>query len=287
MTSVLVGVDGSEDSRTALRWAAVVADALQVPLRALWAWQYPSDALLQVGNIELPSPRATDELIDTQLRHLIGDVLGDAAAGVSVEVGRGPAAAALLRAAGEGPRMAVVGSRGLGGFKGLLLGSVSRQLCEHAPCPVTVVRHTAPIPPPRLETVVVGTDGSADAARALRFAAEVAGSAGAELLVAHATAPGEVVHPPGVDAHVDLDLRRELVEEWCAPLREAGVDYRVALVDDDARTGLLELARDRSADLLVVGSRGRGPVTRLLLGSVATSLVQHSELPVTIVPRPR
>jgi nucleotide-binding universal stress UspA family protein len=287
MTSVLIGVDGSEDSRTALRWAAVVADALRAPLRALWAWQYPADALLTVGNIELPSPARSDELIETQLTHLVDDVLGDKAADVALEVGRGPAAAALLGAAEDGPAMIVVGSRGLGGFKGLLLGSVSRQLAEHAPCPVTIVRHTAPFPPVRLETIVVGTDGSQDAARGLRYAADIAAKAGAELVVAHATGPGDVVHPRGVDPQVDLDIRWEQVEEWCAPLRATGVDYDVALVEGDARTALLDLARDRSADLLVIGSRGHGPVGRLLLGSVATSLAQHSELPVTIVPAPR
>jgi nucleotide-binding universal stress UspA family protein len=287
MTSVLIGVDGSEDSRTALRWAAVVADALRLPLRALWAWQYPTDALLSVGNIELPSPARSDELIETQLTHLVEEVLEDKAADVTLEVGRGPAAAALLGAAEHGPAMVVVGSRGLGGFKGLLLGSVSRQLAEHAPCPVTIVRHTAPVPPVRLETIVAGTDGSEDAARGLRYAADVAAKAGAELVVAHATGPGDVVHPWGVQPQVDLDVRRERVEEWCAPLRATGVDYEVVLVEGDARTALLDLARDRSADLLVIGSRGHGPVGRLLLGSVATSLAQHSELPVTIVPAAR
>jgi nucleotide-binding universal stress UspA family protein len=287
MTSVLIGVDGSEDSRTALRWAAVVADALRLPLRALWAWQYPTDALLGVGKIELPSPARSDKLIEAQLTHLVEEVLGDKAADVVLEVGRGPAAAALLGAAEHGPAMIVVGSRGLGGFKGLLLGSVSRQVAEHAPCPVTIVRHTAPVPPVRLETIVAGTDGSEDAARGLRYAADIAAKAGAELVVAHATGPGEVASPLGVQPQVDLDVRWERVEEWCAPLRAMGVDYEVAVVEGDTRIALLDLARDRAADLLVIGSRGHGPVGQLLLGSVATSLAQHSELPVTIVPAER
>jgi nucleotide-binding universal stress UspA family protein len=287
MTSVLAGVDGSEDSRTALRWAAVVADALRLPLRALWAWQYPTDALLTVGKIELPSPVRFDALIETQLSDLVVEVLGDKAADVALEVGRGPAAAALLGAAEDGPAMIVVGSRGMGGFKGLLLGSVSRQLAEHARCPVTIVRHRAPVPPVRLETIVAGTDGSQDAARGLRCAADIAAKAGAELVVAHVTGPGEAVYPMGIQPQVDLDVRWERVEEWCAPLRAMGVDYEVAVVEGDTRTALLDLARDRSADLLVIGSRGHGPVGQLLLGNVASSLAQHSELPVTIVPAER
>jgi nucleotide-binding universal stress UspA family protein len=288
MYSVLIGVDGSEDSRTALRWASVTAKALGLPLRAMWAWHYPNDAIVSIGRIDLPTPARADGLIETQLRHLLDDVLGDDAAhDVRVEVGRGPGAAALLRAAAERTAMLVVGSRGLGGFKGLLLGSVSRQLCEHAPCPVTVVRRAAPDHPPQLRTVLVGTDGSPEAAHAMRFAGDLATKVGAELLVANAAGPGEVVHPRDVDPHVDRDARRELVEEWCEPLRQAGVTCEVAVVEGDARTALLDLADVRGADLIVVGSRGHGPVARLLIGSVASSLTHHSHLPVTVVPRHR
>ena len=287
MSSVLVGIDGSEDSRIALRWAETAADALGLPLRAMWAWQYPTDTAVSVGRIDLPDPRRADEMFETQLRHLVTDVLGDRATGVRLEVARGPAAAALLQAAERGPRMVVVGSRGLGGFKGLLLGSVSRQLCEHAPCPVTVVRHPAPVEPPRLGTIIAGIDGSEGSVRALSFAADLATEVGAELLVANAAGPGAIAHPAEVEPHVGVAERREHVKEWCAPLRDRGVEYRTVLVEGDARTALLDVARDREADLLVVGSRGHGPVAKLLLGSVASSLAQHSELPVTIVPNPR
>jgi nucleotide-binding universal stress UspA family protein len=287
MDPLLIGVDGSEDSRTALRWAVSLASDLDLPMRAMWAWHYPSDTVLRVGRIQLPDADRTDELIGQQLDHLLTDVLGDAASAVEPAVGRGPAAAALLRAADEGARMVVVGSRGLGGFKGLLLGSVSRQLCEHARCPVTVVRRAEPEAPVQLRTIVVGTDGSEPAAAAMRCAGELAAESGAERVVANAAGPGDVVHPRDVDPHVDLDVRRTLVEGWCGPLRELGVEHHVAVVEGDARTALLDVAADRRADLLVVGSRGHGPVTRLLLGSVATSLVQHSELPVTVVPHGR
>jgi nucleotide-binding universal stress UspA family protein len=287
MDSVLIGVDGSEDSRTALRWASATARALGLPLRAMWAWHYPNDAIVSIGRIDLPTPARADGLIEEQLRHLLDDVLGEDARDVGVEVGRGPGAAALLRAAEDGTAMLVVGSRGLGGFKGLLLGSVSRQLCEHAPCPVTVVRRVAPDRPAQLRTVVVGTDGSPAATHAMRFAGDLASRVGAALVVANATGPGDVLHPRDVDPHVDRDVRRELVEEWCAPLRADGVTCQVAVVEGDARTALLELADDRGADLLVVGSRGHGPVARLLIGSVASSLTHHSHLPVTIVPRHR
>ena len=287
MESVLVGVDGSEDSRTALQWAAAVSAALQLPLRAMWAWHYPTNAILSVGNIDLPEPHRADELVETQLRHLLTDVLGEETADISVEVGRGPGAAALLDAAEDGSAMLVVGSRGLGGFKGLLLGSVSRQLCEHAQGPVTVVRRSAPVDPVQLKTIVVGIDGSPEAQHALTFAADLATTVGAELVVANAAGPGGVMHPRDVEPNVDLDARRQHVEQWCAPLEDRDLPYRIAVVAGDARTALLDVADDRSADLLIVGSRGLGPVANLLLGSVATSLAQHSELPVMIVPQAR
>ena len=194
--------------------------------------------------------------------------------------------------------MVVVGSRGLGGFKGLLLGSVSRQLCEHAPCPVTVVRRSAPVDPVRLDTIMVGIDGSPHAIHALRFAGDLATRMEADLVVAHAASPGDdfrlaaeqvLAHPDvrNPEPKVDLEARHDMVEDWCVPLRDAGVDHRIAVVTGDARTALLDAAHDRSADLLVVGTRGHGPVAKLLLGSVAASLIQHSEVPVTVVPHGR
>lgn len=282
MSEVLVGVDGSEGSRAALRWAAGVADALGSPLRVLSAWQYPADAVMSFGQLELPRPEDADERVERQLRELVAELdLADDRSVVARAV-RGPAAEALLRAAaGDGVRMLVVGSRGLGGFRGLRLGSVSRQLTEHAPRPVTVVRHEAP---GRLRTILVAADGSDDATRALRFAGELAVDAGAELVVVNATGWRDVQQSPDGEPLIDLDTRRSWVEEWCAPLREAGVAYRIEVVRGDPRTALLEAARDADADLVVVGSRGRGPVAAMVLGSVAASLVEHSEVPVTVLP---
>ena len=281
MSSVLVGVDGSENSKVALRWAAGCADAMGVPLRAVWAWMYPSDAVLSIGGVKLPEPRQADELIEAQLRALLEEVLAEAGARVKVQAARGPATGALLRAAEDRPATIVVGSRGLGGFKGLLLGSVSRQLCEHAPCPVTIVRPSVPVDPAQIKTLLVGVDGSAHAARALSFAGHLAETVDAELVVAYAAGPSEV------DPVAGLEALRDRVDQWCAPLRDRGLAYRLAVVAGDPRSALLDVARDRSADLVVVGSRGRGPIKKLLLGSVASTLAHHSQLPVTIVPLER
>jgi nucleotide-binding universal stress UspA family protein len=279
MDEVLVGIDGSEGSVSALRWAAGVADAVGARLRVVSAWEYPPDAVVSIGRLELTPADDADDQLELQLRALLADLDLGADDRVVIEALRGPPVVALLRATNEDVRMLVVGSRGLGGFAGLRLGSVSRQLCEHAPRPVTVVRRgvaTSPV----LRTIVVGADGSDDAARAMMFAGRLATDVGAELVVAHATGSRDAQR----DRPVELDTRREWVEEWCEPLREADVHYRIEVVRGDPRSAVLEVARDTSADLVVVGSRGRGVVAKMVLGSVAAALVEHCEVPVTVLP---
>jgi nucleotide-binding universal stress UspA family protein len=278
MDEVLVGVDGSEGSSAALRWAAHVAEAAGARLRVVSAWQYPSDAVVSIGRRDLTPADEADADLERQLRELLDDL--DIGGGqVVVEALRGAPAVALLRAATEDVRMLVVGSRGLGGFRGLRLGSVSRQLCEHAPRPVTVVRRGVEASP-LLRTILVGADGSDDATRAMVFAGQLATDVGAELLVVNATGSRDAQR----ERPVELDTRREWVEEWCAPLRQADVRYRIEVVRGDPRSAVLDAARDAPADLVVVGSRGRGVVTKMVLGSVAASLVERSDVPVTVLP---
>ncbi len=287
MDNMLVGIDGSPDSRAALRWAATVARARGLPLHALWAWQYPSEGVISVGPLHLGDPDEVEPAVEAELRAVVASELGEAAADVTLQVGRGPAAAALLRAARHGTVMIVVGSRGLGGFQGLLLGSVSRQLCEHAPCPVTVLRRGAVTQLERLNRIVVGIDGSEDSLRALRAGQDLATRVGAELIVVNVVVPGPTAEGHALVPALDETAAHAQVERWC---RTLGADRPLPAIEmraGDARTELLGVVRDRSADLLVVGSRGLGPVGRLLLGSVATWLVGHSDVPVTVVPHRR
>jgi nucleotide-binding universal stress UspA family protein len=281
MRSVLIGVDGSEDSRTALRWGTALGRELGLPVHAMRAWQYPSDTMMRFGRIELPDPPEADRLYEEELRSVLHEELGGVADDAVAKVARGPAVSALLRHA-ERDAMIVVGSRGLGGFRGLLLGSVTQQLCEHAPCPVTVVRGD-PGATPLPHRILVGTDGSIHAAKALRFAGSLAKECDAELVVAYASGPVGVTDPVDFERDVTPSALRDTVDAWCEPLDEAGTAYSVSIVEGDARSALLEAAHERAADLLVVGSRGRGPIAKLLLGSVATSVIQHSDLPVTVV----
>lgn len=288
MGTVLIGIDGSGDSRAALRFGATLAQAIGAKLHTLWAWQYPSDTVATIGRIALPDRDTADELFRDQLARVVEQELGDDAASVEMEVARGPAVTALRhRAKDVDVEMIVVGSRGLGGFRGLLLGSVSQQLTEHARCPVTVVRRDATPLDPTLRRIMVGHDGSSHADEALRFAGELATRAGGEVIVAYATPTSVVVDDSDAGGVVAPHGLHETVDGWCEPLREAGLEPRIVVLDGDPRTELLNAAHDHNADLLVVGTRGHRAVARLLIGSVAASLIRHNDIPVTVIPRDR
>ena len=284
LPEIFVGVDSSECSRAALRWAAGLSRRLGYRLHVVEAWEYPRDTVVRIGRVELPSPEHADELLLGHLAELVTEVVGGRSE-VTLDVLRGPASEALLHAADQRARMIVVGSRGLGGFRGLLLGSVSRQLCEHAPCPVTVVRNCTPEAELRLETIAVGVDGSVNAQRAVRFAAELAEGTGAYVVAVHAAAHGTAIDDPEEGPAVPHPTLTQLLEGWCRPLERRGLDdHDLVVAEGDPRSALLDVAEERAADLIVVGSRGLGPVSKLVLGSVANSLIQHSPVPVTVVP---
>jgi nucleotide-binding universal stress UspA family protein len=135
---VVVGVDGSPASIDALRWAADYARLAGAPLLAVSAWHWPVAMVVSV-----PVPEGFDPIAEGQktLDAILADELGkDPGFPVTTQVTEGAAAQALI-AASHGARLLVVGSRGHGGFAGLLLGSVSEQCTHYAACPVVVVRH--------------------------------------------------------------------------------------------------------------------------------------------------
>lgn len=145
---IVVGVDGAPPSLVALTWALAEGALRRVPVHVLLAWSTPVAlgmapvALLADIDIEAS---ARDQL-DTILRQH-GPASGDRPANspVTSAVQEGGAAGVLLAAARQDASLLVVGTRGHGGFTGLLLGSVSQQCVEHGTCPVVVVRETSPI----------------------------------------------------------------------------------------------------------------------------------------------
>lgn len=137
MARIVVGVDGSASSKEALRWAAAEAQRSGAVLEVVMAWDNP------YRDMWLPSdPPGTDRLalVKRTVNDLVDEVLGSPPPiTVATAAAEGPPAQVLVRAA-HGAELLVVGSRGHGGFAGVLIGSVSLHCVSHAPCPVVVVR---------------------------------------------------------------------------------------------------------------------------------------------------
>ena len=277
MSEIAVGVDGSESSRTALRWAARVAAATGATLRAVTSWQYPARAGSPAGPAELPPPAEMDRRTTEELRAIVAEELETDADRAQIEVGRGPAAGVLLASTDRsGVDMLVLGARGLGGFDGLLLGSVTQQCVEHSPRPVVVLGGGQG---PAAGPIVVGLDGSEGSERALTWAIDLANATGSELVA---------VHAPGAGAtSTVLEQAEHALEGWCAPIRERGIAHQRRIEGGEARTALERVADETEAALVVVGARGLGPVRGLLLGSVAGYVVRYARRPIAVIPGPR
>lgn len=289
---ILIGYDGSEASKRALRWALEEADRWKVDVTVLNA-EFPD--LVHNGTGMAYYDPAVDPRLDR------GDELLSEAAALAetwapgVKVNRllattGPAIALLDSM--DDASMVVVGSRGHNALHKFLIGSTSLHVATHGSVPVVVLReYETTDDGPEAGRVVVGVDASGSSSEALRCAFEEAQLRGAGLTAIRAwhsdylEARGPRVGAMPVPLNTDLiveeetaDLARE-VHEWAAKFPE--VDVRQRAVPGRAADVLVEEAR--GADLLVIGSRGRGGFRSLLLGSVGHAVIRHATGPVMIV----
>jgi nucleotide-binding universal stress UspA family protein len=131
---IVVGVDGSEASRAALRWAVRQADLTGATVVAVTAWEYP---VFSVGNVLLP-PNDPESIATRVLAETVADTVPESSVEVRERIVGNHPAQALIDAA-QGAQLLVVGSRGHGTFSAALLGSVALSCIHHAPCPVVVV----------------------------------------------------------------------------------------------------------------------------------------------------
>ncbi len=280
--AVVVAVDGSSLADEALRWAAAYATRTGAPLHVVHAFVY----VHAMGGYAVFDPADPEELGGKVCEDAVSVVrAGYPDLPVTAEVRLGPAAPQLLKAAKDAAAI-VLGARGHGRVGGMLIGSVSQQVAMHARCPVVVVRGSGEHAG---GPVVVGLDGSPEAARALRFALGYAGGVGAPVRAVRST---YLEAPPGVPPGAWYGDLMERVEELTRTVRaqvEAargefpGVDLDLRIVHRHPVEALVEEADD--AQLLVVASRGLGGFTGLLLGSVSQGVLSRSRLPVAVVPR--
>ena len=200
-----------------------------------------------------------------------------------MEIADGNAAPVLIdRSTPES--LVVVGSRGRGVFDGIAVGSVAQHVARHAGGPVVVVRQTAT---PSSRRVVVGADDLPESLDAVDWAADFASARSMDLCVLHSPDPPVPVSGPDAAElleHFPLLREREArIRERVELVREGhpGLTVDIEMSMDDPRAALRRASRD--AALVVVGARGRGAFTGLLLGSVGASLVAHAGCPVAII----
>lgn len=280
---VVAGVDGSAGSTNAMWWAAREAQRRHVALRLVHGYTpaLPDPMSPHTRREHEGGLHAARAMLAVQAGLVARDypdlpvqrvVLGGVPAGVLVEES-GTA------------QLVVVGGRGRGGFTGLLTGSVATQVAAHARCPVVVLRRDIHADGP----VVVGVDGSTHNRAALEFGFEVAAGYGRPLVALYAwqALPPDNLGPvtlwhydPDQAAEEAARLLAEQLAGWATKYPDVPVTHQPVLSFNPAGT-LIEASR--TASLVVVGSRGRGGFTSLLLGSVSRTLVHHCHAPVAVV----
>jgi nucleotide-binding universal stress UspA family protein len=280
MEGIIVGVDESSRAEAALRWAVRHGELVDEPVTALMAWGYLDQHQLDAAATF--DPHYSADVAAKVLAALTARAVGPDAGVHEVTVNDLPARA-LLDAA-DGARLLVIGARSVNAARALTRDSVSRGVLHGATCPIAVVRddadrHDAP--------VVVGLDGSAPSQRALRWALDLAALTGRRLIALHAAAEPAGAHrllaPPLTAAELVAEAE-ELISEQLARvdttgLREA-VEHRA--VPGSPIDALLDASA--TASIVVVGSRGRGAVSRAVLGSVSDRISHDASAPVVVVP---
>jgi len=282
-TRVIVGYDGTKAATAALAWATTEALTRSAPLHIVSCYDVPVVGDVRAGFGEpqwytrlLEDARENAEAARQSTMSEHPEMT------IETIISAGPAYLELLDAATTDDVIVVGASQRHGTTA--MLGSTPRRVTQHAPCPVIVVRGDGGTGrgPTR---VVVGVDGSEDATRSTRWAAVEADMFGVELVVTHLwnypysladRASAEARDTMRVDAACVLERSLEVAREI------TGGPVTAALIESDAVAGLIGLVRE--GDLLVLGSRGRGALRSALFGSMVNSMLEHSSVPVAVIP---
>ena len=278
---VVVGADGSEHGVAALRWAADSAVAYELPLTVLYA---RPDAAAQPELLSDPTGVLGEAVALAKTRHPSLEVR-------ALQMPDSPVQSLL--AAGAEADVLVLGSRGVEGFRGLLLGSTTMHVAPYAQCPVVVVHNgdEGVIPFEGLEgyqgnpgQVVLGYDGSPASNRAAAFAFRHAEAIGCGV-VAVSVEPGrgepetEEIDPENATPGSDVSAFHSPVIVTAS----AFPDVPVSFVAGSGRPAEVLLAEAVGAELLVVGSRGSGGFSGLVMGSVSQKVIAHARCPVAVL----
>ncbi|MGE2713139.1 universal stress protein [Mycolicibacterium litorale] len=283
--AVVVGIDGSDSALQAARWAAAVADACDAPLHIVHAMPSMGRNLTETAaaiQAAIMSYQRDSALIF--LRAATDAVQQDRPdLTVTTEATETPVDEALIDASGSA-RLVVLGGKDVTGAAAVLLGSTTLRVATHAVCPVVAFRGDQVTLSD--QSIVVGVDASSAGAGVLATAFEFANAMKVKLIAVRSwttRAPiGDVTIPFLIDwdalEAAEWSALTSLVDEWRARYPE--VDAECVVETMSPGRALLRHAAD--AQLVVVGSRGRGALTGLVLGSTSMNMLHHSPVPVMV-----
>jgi nucleotide-binding universal stress UspA family protein len=280
---IVVPLDRSALSETAIPYATTLAGIFNASVEYLTV--VPEQGDLETGSADRYLSEIAEQL--------------PSSTGHRTAVRMGSAADAIVEEADDPRAMIVMATHGRGGLQRMLIGSVADAVVRTATVPVTLIRggvEPGMVPEP-FRHVLVPLDGSDRSASALPLAIELARRSGANLHLLQVVLPvpvheigyasdssflGPNVYADMMDelernAHDDLERARDTCER-------SGVDAMTHVLVGTPSDSILRVAGEVAADLIVIASRGRGGARRMVLGSVATALVQHSDLPLIVVP---
>ncbi|WP_067697794.1 universal stress protein [Nocardia jejuensis] len=277
---VVVAVD--ESAGSAVAWAAHTAATHGRPLHLLHVLELTPDHGLGLGTALTEDDYTRLEESGQWLLDTAQQEAAKAAAGVEIttEIAHGAVAPALLDRT-HSSHMLVAGARGGGTLRRALLGSISSMLARRSHCPLVIVRDGVGFPPDmHTRPVVVGVDGTAVSEPAVKTALEEASARGVDLIALHAMSGADSADSddPEMDALDDYVLAESLAG-WQE--RYPGVRIQRETVQDSPEHSLLEWSR--GAQLLVVGTRGRGGFASRVFGSTSQSLLLAVDSPIMIV----
>ena len=287
---VVVAVDGSAASHNAVRWAANTANKRGIPLRLASSYTMPqflyAEGMVPPQELFDDLQSETMEKID-EARAIAHEVAPELKIGHTIAEG---SPIDMLLDMSRDVTMIVMGSRGLGGLSGMVMGSVSAAVVSHASCPVVVVREDNTVDEStKYGPVVVGVDGSDVSQKATEIAFAEAYARGAELVAVHTWMDMQVqASLAGLSAAQQQweEVEREQIDmltERLQPMADAHPEVQVRKVITRDRPVRALVENSEGAQLLVVGSHGRGGFKGMLLGSTSRALLQAAPCPMMVV----
>jgi nucleotide-binding universal stress UspA family protein len=282
---IVVGVDESPAAKVAVQWAARDAELRKIPLTLVHAI---SPEIATWPDVRLPPGLARWQrdrgrrLLDDAFKVVEEASQRGGPAEVHSETLSSSAVPTLVDLSKDA-ELVVTGCRGSGRWAGRLMGSVSSGLLRYAHCPVVIVHDEDPsISHPSQAPVLVGVDGSPASELATAIAFDEASRRNVGLIALHAWSDADVSKWPGIDWPATESMAEEVLAERLAGWQERCPDVQVdrTIVRDKPARQLVQRSED--AQLIVVGSRGRGGFAEMLVGSVGETVAQMAQVPVIV-----